>query len=296
MEFTKPPKTFEEQVNLLIQRGMAIPDRAEAIHYLGHLNYYRLGAYWLPFEQDHTQHTFKPGTSFLDVLNLYVFDRELRLLVMDAIERIEVSIRTRWAFHLSHRYGAHAHLDSSLFKKRWHHKNVRKLQEDVRRSHETFIQHLRDKYNEELPPLWAVVEIMTFGQLSNWCSNLHHRPDRNAVAHVYDMDEINLNSFLHHLTVVRNICAHHGRLWNRDFTIIIKLPKQRPKALLSSLNPGSNRKLYNTLVLLGYLMDRISADHHWKARLSDVIHRHQPDIRAMGFPSEWERLQLWRRH
>ena len=103
MKFNKPPKTFEEQVDLLIQRGMTIPDRAEALHYLKHLNYYRLRAYWLPFEKNHANHAFKPGTSFSEVLNLYVFDRELRLLVMDAIERIEVSIRTGWAYYLSHR-------------------------------------------------------------------------------------------------------------------------------------------------------------------------------------------------
>lgn len=298
MKFNKRPITFEAQVDLLIQRGMVIPDRAEAIHYLRHLNYYRLGAYWIPFEQNHANHTFKPGASFSEVLNLYVFDRELRLLVMDAIERIEVSIRTGWAYHLSHRYGTHAHLDAGLFKKQWRHKgNVDNLKKDVRRScHETFIKHLCDKYDEDLPPLWAMVEVMTFGQLSQWYSNLRHGQDRNAVAHVYDMDEINLTSFLHHLVIVRNICAHHSRLWNREFTFTFKLPRHRPKALLPSLNPGNGRKPYNTLVLLAYLMDRISPGHHWKTRLFGLINNHQPDIRAMGFPSGWEALPLWQQH
>ena len=90
------------------------PDRAE--HYLSHLNYYRLGAYWLPFEADHETHQFRPDASFDQVLNLYIFDRELRLLVMDAIERIEVSVRTRWAYHLAHTHGPHAYLDPALFK------------------------------------------------------------------------------------------------------------------------------------------------------------------------------------
>ena len=86
MKFNKPPLSHEQQLDQLIQRGLACADRAEALHYLGHLNYYRLGAYWLPFETDHANHAFKPGTRFADVLNLYVFDRELRLLVLDAIE------------------------------------------------------------------------------------------------------------------------------------------------------------------------------------------------------------------
>lgn len=94
MKFSKPPFTHEQQLDQLIQRGLHCADRAQALHYLGHLNYYRLGAYWLPFETDHASHAFKPGTRFDAVLNLYIFDREVRLLVLDAIERVEVSVRT----------------------------------------------------------------------------------------------------------------------------------------------------------------------------------------------------------
>lgn len=165
----------------MIQRGLACADRAEALHYLGHLNYYRLGVYWL-FEADHASHAFKPGTRFADVLNPYVFDRELRLLVLDAIERVEVSVRTGWAYTLAHRYGPHAHLDANLFKKparNWDYsQQSQKLETEARKSHETFLQHHYQKYDEPLPPLWAVVEIMTLGQLSKWYGNLRHGADR----------------------------------------------------------------------------------------------------------------------
>ena len=112
--FAKPATTHAQQVMLLRQRGMVIDDPAAAAFYLQHLNYYRLGAYWLPFEADHATHSFKPGTKFGDVLNLYVFDRELRLLVLDAIERVEVSVRSQWAYQLAHQHGPHAHLDAVL--------------------------------------------------------------------------------------------------------------------------------------------------------------------------------------
>ncbi|AWB35850.1 Abi family protein [Orrella marina] len=112
MKFNKPAFTDDQQLDQLIQRGVVCGDRAEALHYLGHINYYRLAAYWLPFEADHASHSFKPGTRFVDVLNLYIFDRELRLLVLDAIERVEVSVRTGWAYTLAHRYGPHAHLNA----------------------------------------------------------------------------------------------------------------------------------------------------------------------------------------
>ncbi|MBF0586079.1 Abi family protein [Prosthecochloris sp. N3] len=91
-----PPKIWSDQVALLETRGMVIEDRKQAEFYLQHLNYYRLCAYWLPFEANHSTHTFRPGTTFDAVLNLYIFDRQLRLHVLDAIERVEVSVRSNW--------------------------------------------------------------------------------------------------------------------------------------------------------------------------------------------------------
>ena len=112
--FSKPATTYTQQVALLQQRGMITENPAEAEFYLQHLNYYRLSAYWLPFEANHTTHQFKPETRFTDVLNNYIFDRELRLLLLDAIERVEVSVRGQWAYQIAHRHGPHAHLDVSL--------------------------------------------------------------------------------------------------------------------------------------------------------------------------------------
>lgn len=106
MDFAKPFKSIPEQLQLLRDRGLIIDDDAE--HYLRHLNYYRLAGYWLPFEQNHSTHSFRTNTHFDDVLNLYLFDRELRLLLLDAIERLEVSIRTHWAYYCVQCYGAHA--------------------------------------------------------------------------------------------------------------------------------------------------------------------------------------------
>jgi hypothetical protein len=102
--FTKPATTQEEQVALLQKRGMIIDDVQAACFHLQHINYYRLGAYWLPFEVNHATHDFKAGTNFTTVLTLYNFDRELRLLVIDALERIEVSMRTQWTYYMAHNH------------------------------------------------------------------------------------------------------------------------------------------------------------------------------------------------
>lgn len=166
LKFPKKATTFDQQIDLLIERGMEIPDRDYARHCLTHLNYYRLGAYWLPFESDHASHAFKPGTHFDDVVSLYVFDRELRLLVMDAIERIEVSIRTQWAYQLAHRYGPHAYLEPSIFKNsNIHQCCLTKLREELRRSKEVFVSHYQNNYTDPaLPPIWAAVEVMSLGE------------------------------------------------------------------------------------------------------------------------------------
>lgn len=291
--FTKPATTNAQQVALLQRRGMLIADAATAVFYLQHLNYYRLGAYWLPFEADHATHRFRPGTRFEDVLNLYIFDRELRLLVLDAIERVEVSVRTQWAYQLAHRHGTHAHLDSSLA---WHRRhwqsNLDKLTDEVKRSDETFIRHLRATYSEPLPPVWAVCEVMSLGLLSRWYNSLKPMPTRRAIALVYGVDQGVLQSWLHHLSLVRNVCAYHSRLWNREFSITPKDPRSKPAHLSGEFIAGS-RKLYNTLVILLHFMDTIAPHHHWRSRLKDLIANHATPVGAMDFPPEWQHRAIW---
>lgn len=259
MLFDKLPTTYQQQLDKLIERGMRVADPERALRYLSHLNYYRLAAYWLPFEADHATHRFKPGTSFDQVLEAYLFDKQLRLLIMDAVERFEVSLRTQWAYHLTHQYGPHAHLGPNIFKQniqndmnfskpKWNHvQNITELRDTVRQSSEVFIRHLITKYDEELPPIWAICEVMTFGQLSRWYANLGRSGDRNVIARIYDFDEVYFVSFIHHLTIVRNFTAHHARVWNREFPIVWKLPLSKPVGVIGSLNRQDGKLIYNTL-------------------------------------------------
>jgi abortive infection bacteriophage resistance protein len=263
--FSKPAKTFQEQVQLLQSRGMIIDNEQEAIFYLQHLNYYRLTAYWLPFEIDHTTHLFKPNTTFSDVLKVYVFDRELRLLLLDGIERIEVSVRSQWAYYLGMRHGSHAHLDPTLFDERYNSDNlVSKLTDEVRRSKEDFIQHFLTNYMETLPPIWAVCEVMSLGLLSQWYRSFKPSKTKREISRVYDLNADVLSSWLWRLSVVRNFCAHHSRLWNRQFITHIKFPPVHANTISSQFVQNS-RKIYNTLVIVLYFMDVISPNHHYKS-------------------------------
>ncbi len=301
MSYPKPPTAVSDQIELLTRRGMRVTEKAA--HYLAHIGYYRLRGYWIPFEESGSpdgDHRFRAGTSFDDILNLYVFDRELRLLATDAIERIEVSVRNRWVDVLALEHGAHAYLKSELFRsQRQFGRCLSELSSEYERSKETHIKHYKKKYGEpDLPPIWAAVDIMTLGQFSHWLSNLKSKTLKSRIAKPYGLDEEVLCSFLHHLTVVRNICAHHGRLWNRSMTVTMQLPRSKPVKLSEVIDHGPDpnqapRKIYNTLVMITWFLDHISPGHQFRQRPTTLIGTHAIDASAMGFPADWRAKMFW---
>lgn len=298
-QYGKPALTTEQQVDLLIRRGMRIADRVQAQHYLTHISYYRLRAYWLPFEQAATNgqaHAFAAGTNFATVLAIYDFDRELRLLLIDAIERVEISLRTRLANELSLRYGPFAHEDAKHFARQHHWQQSRdELTKEYARSHETFAEHYRSQYPQlPSPPLWVACELMTLGHLSRWLQNLRIPKDRQTIADTYGLDEKVLVSFAHHLTIVRNHCAHHGRVWNRKFAVKMLIPGKKPQGLSAAFNPTQDRRIYNTLTMLAYLMGVISPASTWRKRLQALM-KASPQIAVaeMGFPADWQQRAVW---
>ncbi|KQX35387.1 DNA-binding protein [Devosia sp. Root436] len=299
MKFTKPSLTIQRQIEKLEGRGMSVPDKGKADHYLQHISYYRLRAYWLPFEvpaQVDGEHKFADGTSLDDAISLYVFDRQLRLLVMDAIERVEVSLRGAWAYRLAIQYGPHGYLDPALYARSDQFaRALNSLLDEIDWSKDTFIKHYKTKYDDpEHPPIWMISEIMSLGQLSKWYSNLKARADRQAVAKVYGLDEKVLASCAHHLTYVRNICAHHGRLWNKQFTVTMKVPNA-PSSLRLAMNPHTERRLYNTLAMLGYLMGIVAPTSDWRQRLRELVAScDHAKLDAMGFPDNWLTLPAWK--
>ena len=297
MQFGKPAKTIDQQMDLLRDRGLTIADEASARHHLQHISYYRLRAYWLTLEQRDANggHVFLPGTTFDEILNLYNFDRKLRLLTLDAIERIEVAFRGGWAHALALNYGSHGYLDPALYDDRKeYHRRVSSLNSEIARSADQFIGHYRATYTDPpLPPVWMVAEILSLGSLSRWYAALNSATDRNAIARPLGLDETLFVSLVHHLTVVRNICAHHARLWNRSFPIALKLPR-RPVALAAALNQAAPKKLYNTLVMMDYLLTLVAPAASWTERLRDLLNTQSPATLAeMGFPPDWRNRGPW---
>lgn len=163
----------------------------------------------------------------------------------------------------------------------------------VEQSREIFIKHLRSTYDELLPPIWAVVEVMSLGQISRWIDNLRHAADRNAIADGYGLDEVLLTSALHHVSVVRNICAHHGRLWDRNVPIRFQLPRKNPGELVRSLSIDDAGHTYNTLTILGWLLTRISPNPSWIGRITRHVEEHPPAKSLMGFPDDYRMRPVW---
>ena len=300
MKFDKPAKTFEEQLDLLIQRGLLVGDRERALHYLSQLNYYRLEAYWIPFETNRAPHQFEEGTSFEKALNHYLFDRELRLHLLDAIERIEISFRTQWAYHISHKYGPHGYLLNNKSIRKEEHRlasDIRDLTEHVRRSDEVFITHYRENYDEDLPPAWVSCEVMSLGLLSRFYSNLRAYEVRRRMASTYQFDEGFLEGFMEHLSYVRNVCAHHSRLWNRHLSKKMPLPRSKPVGLNENIyvdeENKTEHKIYNTLVVIQHLMTVICPESTWAKHLKMLIEKYAINTKPMGFPEDWKTRLIW---
>lgn len=300
MKFDKAPKNLNEQLELLIERGLIVDDRIRALHYLQHLNYYRLEAYWLPFEVSRNPHKFVEGTRFNQILDHYLFDRELRLHVLDAIERIEVSLRSQWAYHLSLNYGSHAHVvDKQGMRKKpnWTRINLECLKSHINRSDEQFIKHFIDDYCDDYPPAWVSCEVMSLGLLSRFYSNLRAFKVRQAMAATYQLDEQFLEGFMEHLSYVRNVCAHHSRLWNRHLSKKMPLPKGKPMGIRKNtfvdVEHNSEHRIYNTLVLIQHIMSIICSDSQWAKSLVGLIAKYNIDIKPMGFPEDWKMRPIW---
>jgi abortive infection bacteriophage resistance protein len=305
--FSKTAKTYPEQLAILMGRGLVVADPGFAVHCLVHHNYYRLSAYRFPLTVHGNPDLFLPGTTFDQLWALYEFDRQLRHLTLEASKRVEISVRSRWAYEAGHKLGPQAYENSAHFTDAVEHtKTLGKVDDELRRSDEKFIKHFRDIYATKRPAIWAACETMSFGQTFHFYSSLVDAALRQAIAATYGLDERALASFLHHLNIVRNTCAHHARLWNRQFTITLQPPISKPAALIPSLDPvppvshavphpKAPNKIYNTLVMLAHLMEIIDPPAAWRDRLRETIERQVfPVANHMGFPADWSQRPIWR--
>lgn len=300
MHYQKLSIPIDGQIQQLKSRGLLITENSLAEHYLKNISYYRLAGYWWPMQSDKVNHVFKPNSRFEDVVALYNFDSELRLLVFNAIERIEIALRTRMINHLSHEVDPWWFENALIFKNPSAFiENLRLMDRDLKNSKEVFInQHYR-KYHADgrRPPAWKTLEVVSFGLLSKLYGNLGSKIDSkdtiakelNTVNHTY------LRTWLQSLSQIRNICAHHGRLWNKNLPGRPKLLPRPPAPWLTDVPPFSeHHMLYVHICCIKYLLDAISPGHKFSSKLKTLFAKYPTvDLKALGFSKIWEKEPLW---
>lgn len=319
-KYSKPPLNEEELVDRLIARGLDVPDKQRACRYLKHIGYYRLSPYSLPLQTDRKSHTFRPGTTFDDILNLYVFDRKLRLLVTDALERAEVAVRAALSNTMSlsspedafwylrpERYcckKAAAEQAKRIIELTQQHRNwlSGKSERADALHHPDAIHHYLTKYDTPAtPPSWLVVELLTLGELQHLYSALPGH-SKKKIAKSLGLTEPVLTSWLKSYVRVRNICAHHGRLWNRFLGVYPKIPTSetipwlhdRSVFATNNNNALERKRLYPVLVSLQTILFTISPHSTWATRLNALLAEHPTvPLDALGMTPGWHQDQFW---
>lgn len=327
MSYPKRWKSYAEQLDQLIEHGMQISDRSLALDYLERIGYYRLSGYWFAFRERSgqlillneqgrkpkklkvetlPQESFKPGTTFQHAVDLYVFDKQLRLLTLDALERIEVALRVDIAHTLGRR-DPFAYLNPTLF----HHNFASKLDRDsglsrhhewlskhaqlISRSKEDFVRHNKSKYGLPLA-IWVACEVWDFGTLSTLFNGMLEA-DQDSIARQYGLSNGRIfATWLRSLNYLRNVCAHHSRLWNRNIVDQPLLPPatEIPWVAAFEANEHARARCFMLLRLTCHLLRAINPKSSWPARMQahllafPALKAQGIDLNSLGAPSDWE--------
>jgi len=296
--FTKPAINTQAQLNQLLARGLVIADQQAALQILNSIGYYRLSGYLYPFRTRAKDGTvlddYYPGSTLDETLALYEFDRKLRILLLDAIERIEVAVRTQVTYHFALKYGPFGHTSPQNFHSKFNHAGwLNDAQSEVLRSNDKFISHYQQKYDgHPTVPLWMLTEVISIGSLSRLYKGLDNK-DKLPISSYFNIHHKRLADWLHTITYIRNVCAHHSRLWNRELSIrpdAVRDPEWCPP-----VTPRNDRIFY-IMLMLKTLLSASGNGHDWVNKmnllLAPVAALPKWQL-AMGFPQGWETHPIW---
>lgn len=314
--YTKPHLSFADQLALLEGRGLDVTDQAKAIRHLERIGYGRLTPYWQPFQQripdpqdaslTIRSDQFEPGAEFRHAVDLYLFDKQLRLLFLDAIERIEVALRVDLAHALGKRdpcaHRSSAFLDPNRANAPFqggtrHQVWLTKADDAIARSKDDWVSEFYATYSPPMP-IWMAVETWDFGTLS-WLLEMAHPNDRFAIAKRYNLLPDTLVSWIRCLAFVRNISAHHARLWNTGIINQPQVPKpfEAPRMVHIGLDVVRRSRVYGAAAVASYLVKRINPGSSWASRMK----AHWLGFPVMpfaapaqaGFLPNWDQEAIW---
>lgn len=328
VKYTKPWLSLERQVEQLASRGVDVGDRDRAVSLLKAIGYYRLTGYLYPFRESEQYvddqgrmrtcvfNDYRSDTALHHLESIIDFDRRLRMLVMEGVERIEVAVRMRVGYVLGHS-SAFAHEDPANFTEAFTEKGtdpdtgeptpsshstwLRGVEERRARSDEQFVAHFREKYDDRMP-VWALTEILELGQVSRLYRGLKQQ-DAEEIAAAFGVPTKKIMvSWLASLNYVRNVAAHHARLFNRKLQYAPARPIAGQVPILDHLRDVQTPKgvfgAYNALAVIAYLLPWIDENTEWSHRLVALLWKFPTSpaltIESLGVPQDWESLDLWR--
>ncbi len=290
--FEKPPLFPNQLVEKLVKNNLLINSSKEAEHCLETVGYYRLSAYFLPFQESNKQVAiFRNGVSFEDIWRLYSFDKELRLLVSDALETIEVTFRACLTNAMSHRYDSHWYVQENQYVRSDFFEIFMKVVDKIcKKKEEIFLKHYFKKYTHpKYPPSWMMMECLPFGTLGQLLKNIRSISDKKEICRIFDRPPIIIESWLDSLRYTRNLCAHHSRLWNRWFVVA-------PKHANNDVIPCPKRSFCEQAHIITRLLKTIDETKciEWKIKLCNLFERfNQIPIMQMGFKNDWRQDPFW---
>jgi abortive infection bacteriophage resistance protein len=284
--FIKPPTTHTEQIDLLKKRKLFILDDDKAYSILKDTNYYRLSGYMLSVKKDDE---FFDNTTFEQIYDYHNFDKKLRQILFDLIEDIEIAFRSRIAYYIAHKYGPLSYKSSNIFfDKNMHSFFLEELNKKINSAYnqELFIKHHFLKYNGEIP-IWVLVEILSFSSLSRLFSNMKNEDKKEFSKIYYNSKNWYLQSWIHHIVYIRNICAHFSRLYCK---ILVIKPKFLEKDL-KLIRPTD--KIFDTF----FILKKFCCDkNRYRTLLSEIddLFIHFPNIikKHIGFPENWKEILI----
>jgi abortive infection bacteriophage resistance protein len=297
-EIPKIPFTAGQHIELLRSRGLHVPNEGRAIKYLNNIGYFRLTGYMYHLQINDGSHKFLDNITFNDIVLYYQFDKKLRALVLEYLERIEVALRARLTNSFSIKYGFYWFTQYDLYDDKTVYSSINEeIKERFDDPQERFLKSFKFKYSSErLPPSNMAMEILTLGKLSRLYKGLSNKDEKTTVASEFGLPSTLLSSWLIYLTNVRNICAHHSRLWNRKITADRPIIPTRKKYKFNGRLPNDfNTTIYGVVSMIDKLLSKINAGNTFIDQVANLI-KDYPTINTslMGFPNDWKINATWK--
>ena len=294
--FTKHYKSPEELVALLSERGLVINGKELACRYIRNIGYYRLSAYLYPLlAPPKAQQLFKKGSCLETALMLYRFDKKLRMFLLNEIEKIEIAFRSTLANFVASETGNIFWMtDETMFANaEKFSRTMEKVDRELDGSKEDFILHFKNKYSNAYPPAWMLVEILPLGVVTRIFENLRDNSLKKKIAATFYLPLPVFRSWMTVITLTRNSCCHHSRVWNRIYAVGPMVPRKMNRPWIG--DSVSHLKTFYEISIIKWSVDIVSPQNNLKEHLKNLLFAFpNVDIKAMGFPMDWEEEPLWK--